>query len=294
MAAELTDGSFRLGESTSFTIFDPKERLITAPCFRERVAHHAIMNVCEPVFDRSLVADTFACRPGKGSLAAIERAAEFARHDAFYLKIDIRKYFDSIDHNRLLERLGRLFKDRRLLELFDRIIRSHADSRGVGVPIGSLTSQHFANCYLGPVDRLVKERMKVRGYVRYMDDALIWGGSARELQRVLLGIETLLAEQLGLQLKPSFINRVRHGVDFLGFRIFPGRIAMSRRGRARFRRKLYHLESSHERGEIDEPELQARVTALVASTAAAGESGWRWRRRVIEMRSVSGQRPRLG
>ena len=98
-----------------FTIFDPKQRLITAPCFRERVLHHAIMNVCEPVFERWLIADTFACRRGKGRIAALNRALQFSWRHGFFFKLDIRKYFDSVSHPILKTRLERLFKDRMLL-----------------------------------------------------------------------------------------------------------------------------------------------------------------------------------
>ena len=151
------------------------------------------------------------------------RAAEFARHDPFFLKFDVRKYFDSIPHDRLIGRLHRLFKDRPLLELLGRIIRAHGDEEGRGLPIGSLTSQHFANHYLGSLDRLVKEGLRIRGYVRYMDDALIWGSSAGELKTVLDEVEGHLRDRLGLTLKPTpYINRVGHGVAFLGARVYPG------------------------------------------------------------------------
>jgi retron-type reverse transcriptase len=139
LAAELADGTYRPGPYHQFTIFDPKQRIITAPCFRDRVLHHAIMNVCEPLFDRFLIADTFACRRGKGRLAALDRAVEFARRHEFFLKLDIRKYFDSISHRVLRERLERRFKDQRLLDLFGRIIAGYQTAPGRGVPIGSLT-----------------------------------------------------------------------------------------------------------------------------------------------------------
>ena len=117
MAEQLHAGTFPLGRYRQFLLFDPKERIISAPCFAERVLHHAVMNVCEPAFERWLIADTFACRTGKGRLAALERARSFCRRFPFYLKLDIRKYFDSVPHDLLLARLGRLFKDRRLMEL---------------------------------------------------------------------------------------------------------------------------------------------------------------------------------
>jgi retron-type reverse transcriptase len=130
---------------TQFTIHDPKERLITAPSFADRVLHHAVLNVCEPVFERYLIDDTFACRRGKGRVAALQRAVHFSAQNAVALKFDIRKYFDSISHEVLLTRLERRFKDRRLLDLFRQIVGGYHTRAGCGLPIGALTSQHFAN-----------------------------------------------------------------------------------------------------------------------------------------------------
>lgn len=182
LRSSLERGDVVLGESHQFTIRDPKTRLITAPCFRERVLHHAILNVCEPTFERWLIADTFACRRGRGRLAALDRARRFASGHAAFLKLDIRRYFDSITHEILLDRLGRLFKDPRLLDLFGRIIAAFEATPGRGLPIGSLTSQHFANAYLGAFDRFVKEGLRVRGYVRSMDDMALWADSTATLK----------------------------------------------------------------------------------------------------------------
>jgi hypothetical protein len=284
-------GDVVLGESHQFTIFDPKERRITAPCFRERVLHHAIMNVCEPVFERWLIDDTFACRKGKGRLAALERARRFAARDAYFLKLDVRRYFDSIAHGILLARLERMFKDERLLALFQRIIASFATAPGRGLPIGSLTSQHFANGYLGAFDRFVKEGLRVKGYVRYMDDCALWSGTTAALKDHAASAAAFLKEELALELKPAFVNRTTHGMDFLGCRVFPSHLMLNRRSRVRFRRKLHALEAAFLEGRIDAATLQQRSTALVAFTRTAGLSSWRFRQRVLESSLVDGQGP---
>jgi hypothetical protein len=285
-----------LGEYHQFTIFDPKQRLITAPCFRERVLHHAIMSVCEPVFERCLIDDTFACRIGKGRLAALHRAQRFAGRFSSFLKIDIRKYFASISHSILISRLERLFKDHRLLSLLRRIIASFESSPGRGLPIGSLTSQHFANFYLGAVDRFVKQDLRVKGYVRYMDDSALWADTPRQLVGHLQAVAEYLHNELALTLKPSpYINRTGHGMDFLGCRVFPEHTTLSRRSRVRFRRKLLSLEHAHLAGRIDDITLQQRASSLVAFTRPPGVSSWRFRRRVLESMPVSGHnRPRTG
>jgi hypothetical protein len=295
MRQGLLRGNVPVGRFHQFVIHDPKERVITAPCFEERVLHHAIMTVCEPVFERWLIADTYACRVGKGRLAALERARAFARRFTVFLKLDIRKYFDSISHDELLRRLARLFKDRRLLDLLERIIRSFRGSIGRGLPIGSLTSQHLANFYLGWFDRFVKEHLQVKGYVRYMDDMALWTDSTREMSACLAAGREFLAGELHLELKESpYLNRVRHGMDFLGCRVFPSHLTLNRRSRIRFRRKLSALESGFETGRFNELDLQQRATSLVAFTACGGVSSFHFRSRLLQRAGGERSQARTG
>jgi len=153
----------------------------------------------------------------------------------------------------------------------------------------------FANFYLGWFDRFAKETLRVPGYVRYMDDMLLWGESSAFLNDVLDRGRTFLGEELGLQLKPvPYINRTSHGVDFLGCRVLPDHLLLNRRSRVRFRRKLEKLESAYLAGEIDDLELQQRGTSLAAFAQAGGVKSWHFRRAVIEQMPVSGRRPRTG
>jgi RNA-directed DNA polymerase len=295
MAAQLRVGTFPVGRFRQFVIHDPKERIITAPCFAERVLHHALMNVCEPLFERWLIADTYACRAGKGRIAALQRAQRFARHFPFFLKLDIRKYFDSVPHEPLLERLARRLEDRRLLDLLERIVRSFRGSVGRGLPIGSLTSQHLANFYLGWFDRFAKEVLRVKGYVRYMDDMALWAGTKATLKEALSAGEACLREELRLELKPTpYLNRTEHGLDYLGCRIFKHHTTLNRRSRQRFRRQLARLEQDFVAERIGAHELQQRATALVAFTRTPGLSAWRFRRGVLQELAVHGHRPRPG
>ncbi len=290
LSQDLAAGTYTVGPYHQFTIHDPKERLITAPCFRDRVLHHALLNVCEPVFDRFLIDDTFACRRGKGRNAAVERAVSFARGNAFFLKLDIRKYFDSISHSILRERLEPRFKDHRLLDLFGRIIAGYHTALGRGLPIGSLTSQHFANFYLGGLDRFVKESLRAAGYVRYMDDFVVWGDDQRNLRAIRNRIREFLDRELSLELKPQpYINRCRCGMDFLGCRVYPGYTTLNRRGRVRFQRRLRGLQREYNQGAIGTLDLQRRATALVAFTRAGRTASWRWRDRVLRLLRVGDQ-----
>ena len=295
MADELRGGTFSVGRFHQFVIHDPKERTITAPCFAERVLHHAIMNVCEPVFEKSLIYDTYACRAGRGREAAVQRAQTFAHRYPFFLKLDVRKYFDSISHSILLTRLDRLFKDERLMGLFARILQGFQGDRGRGLPIGSLTSQHFANYYLAWFDRYVKETLRVKGYVRYMDDSLLWGPSSRAMKDILDRCREFLGSELQLEFKPHpYINRSQHGVDFLGSRVLPDHVCLNRRSRVRFAHKMAKLEESFLAGLIDERALQERATSLVAFTQSAGAKCWHFRSAVLQSLPVSGRRPRTG
>ena len=233
-----------MGDYVRFPIRDPKPRVIHAPSFRERVLHHALMNICEPRIERYLIDDTFACRRGKGTLVAIERAGTFVRERAFVLKLDVRKYFESIDHELLRHRLGRLFKDRAVLALFERIIRSHHAAPGRGLPIGALTSQHFANLYLGVLDHHVKNDLRCRGYVRYMDDVLLFGDERELLRSWWRHLEPWIADECRLRWKTPQLIRCEAGVPFLGFRLYASGRRLSGARRRRFARGLRQVARS--------------------------------------------------
>lgn len=181
LKAGLENGAYPIGDYHRFTIHDPKEREICAARFGERVLHYALMNICEPYFDKWLSPLTYACRKDKGQLAAVARAQMNAAKFAWFLKCDFKKYFDSIPHEELKHLLRTKFKDARLLAWFDRLIDTYETEKGKGLPIGNLTSQHFANLYLDRLDRFLKPQKGRRGYVRYMDDFIVWSND-KELQ----------------------------------------------------------------------------------------------------------------
>ena len=181
LQAGILNGNAAIGNYHFFKIYEPKERQICAASFAERVLHHAIMNICHANFENFQIFDSYATRQGKGTYAAIERAASFHKKYTWFMKIDCRKYFDSIDHLVLKRQLNKRFKDQRLLNLCYSIIDSYEITAGKGLPIGNLTSQYFANHYLAHADRYLSENLKAKAVVRYMDDLLIWHDDKQEL-----------------------------------------------------------------------------------------------------------------
>jgi len=259
----LANGSFPFGEYHSFEVRDPKTRMIHAPAFRERVAQHAIFNLCEPIMERKLIDDCFACRKRKGTHGALKRAQVFARRYKWFLKLDVRRYFDSVAHSILLGMLERVFKDLHLLGLFAKIIGGYETVSGRGLPIGSLASQFFANHYLSNLDRMCKQVLQVPGYLRYMDDFVLWGREREELMDAREGVEEGL-NGLGLRLKKqAHPEKVKIGVPFLGHKVYPFRMEPDRRARVRFFRKIRSLEWQADGGIIDELELQQRHRCLL-------------------------------
>jgi RNA-directed DNA polymerase len=249
---ELSSGSYRHGRYALFTVRDPKVRLIAAAGVRDRVVHHAVHDVIEPFFDRSFIFDSFACRRGKGTHRALDRAHHFLRGSAFVLHLDVRRFFPSIDHGVLKGLLARRVEDDRLLALLfgivdstrylaDLAVAGRAITRGVraqgdlfggegegvvvgfaGLPLGNLTSQLFANLVLDRLDQFVKHRLRVRRYVRYMDDLVLFGSSKAELRAAEVEVRAFCRERLLLELHEcGGPAPVRRGVSFLGFRLLP-------------------------------------------------------------------------
>lgn len=270
----LREGRFAFDGYTSFEIRDPKTRLIRAPSFRDRVVHHAIMGAAGPVLERGAVGTSCACRLGLGQHAALDHAARWVRHAEGFVKLDVSRYYDSIGHELLRLLLRRRFREARLLDLFDRLLDSYAASPGRGLPIGALTSQYLGNLFLDPFDHWVLEHAGRPGYVRYMDDMLVFGDLAglREFRR--RAVERLAL--MGLEVKHGgVLNRCALGVPWLGFTLYPDRTRLDARGRRRLRRRLGASERLHLRGELSEADLQARATALFAHARQADDLGWR-------------------
>ncbi len=301
----LLDGSYRPGPHKVFTVRDPKPRRISAAPFADRVVHHALTRVLEPIFERRFTRDSFACRKGFGTHAALARARRGAARFPFVLKCDVVKFFPSIDHEILLALLARAVKCRGTLELARRIVAGSNPQepsiayfpgddlftpfgRRRGIPIGNQTSQFFANAYLNPLDHFVRERLRPGEYVRYVDDFLLFAHGRRELESMRARIESFLG---GLRLRvhrgKSRVYRARDGFAFLGFRVLPTHTRIKRDNVVRFRRRARALAVAYSRGQAAWPEVSNRVRGWIAH-ASHGDT-WRLRQRVLsELRFIKG------
>lgn len=265
MRERLLSGNVLVGRYSTFVIFDPKERTICAASFDERVLHHALMNVCHSYFDRHLIFDTYATRIGKGTYEALDRAHRAMPRYKYVAKLDVRKYFYSIDHAVLKRQLSRLFKDSLLLSAFYSIIDTyHSEQEGKGLPIGNLTSQYMANHYLSDYDHYVKERLKVPVYVRYMDDMLLFGNDRTALSGQVRSVRDYLSENLLLTIKPPQVVATAQGISFLGYRLQGHRIGLNSRSRNRFARKLSLYAYLLDAGVWEQEDYRCHVVPLLA------------------------------
>lgn len=272
---DILSGSLNIGNYHYFTIFDPKQRLICAAQFHERVLHHAIMNVCHSNFEKFQIKDSYASRLGKGTYAAIEQAKTNQKKYNWFLKLDVRKYFDSINHSLLKSMLERRFADDLLLKIFNDIIDSYSTKEDYGLPIGNLTSQYFANHYLAVADHYIKERLKAKAYVRYMDDMVIWNNDKKTLLEIGYVFQKLINTQLLLTLKPFCMNKVEAGLPFCGYTIYPQKILLTQNSRKRFISKIRLYDFYLKEGIWSQETYQAHITPLLAFTEHANSKGLR-------------------
>jgi hypothetical protein len=234
--------------------------------FRDRVVHQAIAAIMAPRIERRLVHDTFACRPGRGTHAALARARAWARTYRFHVHLDVVRFYPAIDHAIVRTQLAEDHHEPWLLALCDRILaagrgatfRAHFPgddlfaplARAVGLPLGNLTSQHWANRYLDPVDHLVKDRLRVRPYLRYMDDLLLFADDRAALADLARRVEEA-CWSLRLRLHPWEVRPTASGVGFVGYRVGPEQVRVRRSTVARAEGRLARQLADVARGRLD-------------------------------------------
>ncbi len=299
---ELQTQTYRPGPYSSFYIHEPKRRLISAAPFCDRVVHHALCNLIDPLFERYFVRDSYANRVGKGTHRALDCAQKFARRYRYVLQCDVQQFFPAIDHQILRALLAGKIHDRRVRWLCDRILESgvgvlsdayqmvyfpcddpstgsgqglFAANRHRGLPIGNLTSQFWANVYMHPFDNFVTRELSCPAYLRYVDDFVLFGDDKRTLWAWKTALEARLA-RLRLTIHPGAHPRpVTEGFPFLGFIIFPEKRRLKRRKGIYYQQKLRRLLDAFARGEIPLEDVTASVQGWANHTRYANTVGLR-------------------
>lgn len=278
---ELMWGMYRMSPYHHFYVFEPKRRLISAPHFRDRVVHRAIYNIIEPMFDKTYIYDSYACRRNKGTHKGADRAQLFIRQvekkngKAYALKADISRYFSSIDHHILKSLLATKIRCYRTLSLLNYIIdNSPSDAVGVGIPLGNLTSQIFANIYLHELDRFAKHTLKAKRYVRYMDDFIIIHNDKAQLHKWKQETEAFLWSMLRLKTNSKtqvfpIAKQNGRALDFLGYRIYSSHRLLRKCSVKRIKSKLKKLRKQYESGEIGILEINQNIQSWLGHASHA-------------------------
>ena len=291
----LNDGSWQPGEYVHFQIHQPKTRRISAAPFADRVVHHALCHVIEPLFERQFIPDSYANRVGKGSHRAVDCLQSFARQYRYVLRLDVVKHFPSIDHSILLEMLQHTLHDAGILALAARIISSGdrileqdydmvwfpgddllAVLRPRGLPIGNLTSQFWSNCYMNPLDQFIKRELRCPAYLRYVDDMALFSESKSQLwewkERLVQRLEKL---RLTIHAKSAQVAPVVAGIPWLGFVVYPTHRRLKSRKVIHASRQLSERFGAWQRGEISFGEFDASVQGWVNHVRYADTWGLR-------------------
>jgi retron-type reverse transcriptase len=290
LADELTAGTYRPGAFRSHWITRPKPRLISAAPYRDRVVHHALMNVLEPILDRHFHPDSYACRKGKGTHAAADRLQVLLARNQYFVQCDIRKFFPSIDHEILKGKFRRMIKDRNVLALMDLIVDSSNaqdptrewfegdDSynpleRRRGLPIGNLTSQWFANWMLNDLDHLLTSRLGIGGYVRYCDDFLLLDNDCAKLRDAASAAQEHLEwQRLRLHAERLQLRGVAAGAKFVGYRIRKTHRLLKRRSITIMRRRVRWMQRAYAAGAITWPAIRLRLDSWIGHARQANST----------------------
>jgi RNA-directed DNA polymerase len=276
---ELESGSYFPGEYRYFKIFEPKERDIYAAPYKDRVVHHAVINIIEPIWEQRFYYHSYACRVNKGMHKAIDVCQEYLKQNKYVLKCDIKKFFQSIDHDILKGIIGKRIKDNKLMRIIELIIDQSPEMESPqiffpeddfisflehknGIPIGNLTSQFFANLYLSELDTWLKHSKNIKFYLRYMDDFVIFHNSKKFLQNLKEELtEFLNSLRLSLHPKKSQIFPAKNGIAFLGFHILPNLRRLRQENIRRFIKRIKEHQRLFSKFEIDSEHIKQSINA---------------------------------
>ncbi|MDP3734536.1 MAG: reverse transcriptase domain-containing protein [Nanoarchaeota archaeon] len=286
---ELQSQTYHPKPLETFILRDPKTRKISKSDFRDRVVHHALCNIIEPLFEKGFIYDSYANRIGKGTLKAVQRFDEFKRNVSknntaicFVLKADIKHYFETVDHDILFSILSKRIHDEKALWLIKIILANHSTTApSKGMPLGNLTSQFFANIYLNELDQFVKHTLKAGYYIRYVDDFVILHSSSNLLKMYEQKIGLFLRKKLALELHPhkSKIITLESGIHFLGFRIFYHYRLIRKKNMHKSQQKFRQLQQEYQEGLLDREKVIEYLEGWLAFASQANT--YKYRRRLI-------------
>lgn len=274
---ELIEHTYLPSQLKKFIIRDPKTRTIHASIFRDRIVHHAIVNILQPIYEKIFIYDSFASRKNKGNHEGVKRLEQFIRKvshngklikkpfnnnsvQGYVLKADIRKYFDTMNHEVLIKIIEKKIVDKELIDLIRKVLDNFEISRGVGLPLGNYTSQFFANVYLNELDYYIKHILKAKYYIRYVDDFVILHPNKKRLEYFMKHIKRFLPS-LKIKLHPekSSIILLRNGINFLGYRVFFHYRLLRERNVKTFKKKLDVNLELYKNNEINLDRLNCRI-----------------------------------
>jgi RNA-directed DNA polymerase len=271
---ELLSQAYRPRPLETFILRDPKTRTISKSDFRDRIVHHALCNIIEPLFDKQFIYDNYANRRGKGTFNAIKRFEKFKRkvshnntRTCYVLKADVKHYFDTVDHDILLSIVKRQIHDERVVWLIKTILDNHyVEAPGKGMPLGNLTSQFFANVYLNELDQFVKHELRAKYYIRYVDDLVVLSNDKQTLASHQERINRFVLDQLALELHPdkTKILTLQNGVGFLGLRVFAQHKLLRKKNMRKFEHKLLVYKAQYVAGEIEREQVIATLQGWLA------------------------------
>lgn len=234
---ELLDGTYKIGKYREFIIYEPKSRLVSALDFKDRLIQHAIVSIIEPLFEATFLPHTFACRVGFGTHAGANYIQAELRKEPkplYYLKTDYSKFFPSVNHNILLDIVRKKIACKKTLYLIEEIIKPNE----IGIPIGSLTSQLFANVYGGMIDQYIHHALGHRRWARYMDDIVILDSDIDRLKNDFKKIYTYSKDHMEMNISKWHVRQVKYGINFLGYRIWGTHKLLRKNSVTRAKRKI--------------------------------------------------------
>jgi len=267
---KLKNKTYKHSPYIAFNIHDPKFRHIHKACVVDRIVHHAIVSAIEPLFDKTFINDSYSCRLKKGTHRAVRRLFHFVRRvsknytrSCFALKLDIKKFFESVDHRILLVLMRKRVDDQELLVLIEHILKSFSSQKGM--PIGNLTSQFFANVYMNELDQFIKQTLRIKYYIRYADDFVILSDDRVYLEQLVSQIALFLKERLALTLHEDkiVIRKYTQGIDFLGYICLPYCIVPRTKTKRRIFKKLQFRIAQLQKGEITESSFKQTTASYL-------------------------------